>query len=56
MWRNRKLPVVTTVVLILNLLGLIYEFSVGQNRAVYQFGMYQGALQNGGWASTDRSA
>jgi len=26
MWRNRKLPVVTTVILVLNLLGLIYVF------------------------------
>lgn len=49
MWRNRKLPIVTTVILGLNLLGLIYEFSVGQNRAVYQYGMYQGAIQDGQW-------
>jgi len=49
MWRNRKLPIVTTVILGLNLLGLIYEFSVGQNRAVYQYGMYQGAIQDEQW-------
>ena len=46
---NRKLPLVTTVILILNLLGLIYELAVGQNRAIYQYGMYQGALQDGEW-------
>ena len=49
MWKNRKLPIVTTVILVLNLLGLIYEFSEGQNRAIYQYGMYQGALQDGQW-------
>lgn len=30
-----------------NVAGLIYEFSVGQNRAVYTYGMYEGALQDG---------
>lgn len=45
----RKVPIVTTVILLLNLLGLIYEFSVGELVAIYQFGMYQGALQNGEW-------
>ena len=45
----RKVPIVTTVILLLNLLGLIYEFSVGEFVAIYQFGMYQGALQNGEW-------
>lgn len=49
MWKNRKLPVVTIVILVLNLLGLIYEFAVGQNRAIYQYGMYQGAIQDGQW-------
>lgn len=49
MEKNKKLPIVTTVILVLNLLGLIYEFSVGQDRAIYQYGMYQGALQKGEW-------
>ena len=49
MLRDRKIPVVTTVILALNLLGLIYEFAVGQNRAIYLYGMYQGAIQNGEW-------
>ena len=44
---NRKIPIVTFVILGLNVLGLIYEFSVGQNRAIYTYGMYQGALQDG---------
>lgn len=45
----RKLPIVTGVIFILNLISLIYEFVVGENVAIYQFAMYQGALQNGEW-------
>ena len=46
---RRKVPFVTLVILALNTIGLIYEMAVGQNRAVYQFAMYQGALQDGQW-------
>jgi len=45
----RKIPVITGVILLLNLIGLIYEYAVGQNAAIYRFGMYQGALQDGQW-------
>ena len=44
---KRKFPVVTFIILALNVLGLIYEFSVGQTRAIYTYGMYEGALQDG---------
>ena len=44
---NRKLPIVTFVILGLNIVGLLYEFSAGQNQAIYAYGMYQGALQDG---------
>lgn len=42
-----KLPIVTIVILALNVVGLIYEYSVGERVAVYTYGMYQGALQDG---------
>ena len=45
----RRVPVVTLVILALNVVGLLYEFSVGQDQAVYRFAMYQGALQDGEW-------
>ena len=44
---RKRIPIVTFIILGLNVLGLIYEFSVGQNRAVYRYGMYEGALQDG---------
>ena len=55
-----RLPVATMVILGLNLLGLIYEVVSGwkfgfsrmfslYNPALYQFCMYQGALQEGQW-------
>ena len=46
---RRKLPIVTIVIFALNLIGLLYEFAVGQNAAIYRFAMYQGALQDGEW-------
>ena len=45
----RKLPIVSIVILILNIIGLVYEFVVGQNNAIRQFAMYQGAFQDGEW-------
>ena len=44
---RRKMPIVTFIILGLNLIGLIYEFSVGEDRAIYTYGMYEGALQDG---------
>ena len=44
---RRKIPVVTFIILAMNVAGLIYEYSVGERTATYRFGMYQGALQNG---------
>ncbi len=44
---RRKIPIATFIILGLNVFGLIYEFSVGQNRAIYTYGMYEGALQDG---------
>ena len=41
------MPIVTFIILGLNLIGLIYEFSVGEDRAIYTYGMYEGALQDG---------
>ena len=47
-WR-RRVPVVTAVIFALNLIGLVYEYIVGENVAAYRFAMYQGALQDGEW-------
>ena len=47
MRRFGKIPMVTAIILGLNVIGLIYEFMVGQTRAIYTYGMYQGALQDG---------
>lgn len=45
--RTRKLPVVTVIILILNILGFVYELKIGENRAAYDYAMYQGALNDG---------
>ena len=44
---RRKIPVVTYIIIGLNILGLIYEFSVDERLATYRYGMYQGALEHG---------
>ena len=44
---KEKLPIFTFVILILNVLGLVYEFKVGENQAVSLYGMYQGAIKDG---------
>ena len=46
---KRKIPVVTLVILALNVIGLVWELSVGERTAMYTFGMYEGALQDGGY-------
>lgn len=53
---HRKIPIVTVLILALNVIGLIYEMAVGQSRAIYSYGMYQGAIQDGEWARTIVSA
>ncbi len=44
---RRRIPIITFIILGLNVLGLLYEFNVGQTRAMYTYGMYEGALQDG---------
>ena len=44
---RRQIPVVTFIIIGLNIIGLIYEYSVGERVAVYTYGMYQGALEDG---------
>ncbi len=47
MRNNRRIPIVTVVIFVLNAVGLFYEYTAGMNRAIYNFGMYEGALQDG---------
>ncbi len=44
---RRRMPVVTLIIVGLNIVGLLYEISAGQTRAIYTYGMYEGALQDG---------
>lgn len=53
---RRKIPPVTFVILVLNVLGLLYEFRTGQQTAIYQYGMYQGALDAGQYLRAVTSA
>ncbi|MBR3017577.1 MAG: rhomboid family intramembrane serine protease [Clostridia bacterium] len=46
---NRKIPLVTAIILALNLICFAIEYFSGSNRILYAYGMYQGALQNGEW-------
>lgn len=46
---QKKLPIVTFIILALNVLGLFYEYSVGERIATYTYGMYQGALGGGNY-------
>ncbi len=46
---RRKIPFITITVFLLNVLGMIYEFKVGENVAASEFAMYKGALQEGEW-------
>ena len=43
-----RIPV-TIVILLLNIAGMIYEYTQGQRLVLYRYGMYQGALQDGEW-------
>ena len=44
---KRKIPIVTFIIVGLNVLGLIYEFRVGERLATLKYGMFQGALEYG---------
>ena len=44
---KKRFPVVTIIILVLNLLGLIYEYSEGERLVTFRYAMYQGALDNG---------
>ena len=47
MVKKTKPPFATYMFIVLNTIGLIYEFSVGQNQAIRIYGMYQGAIKDG---------
>ncbi len=44
---RKRIPIVTIIILGLNILGLIYEFKEGERLVTFRYGMYQGALQQG---------
>lgn len=44
---KKQLPIVTIVLVGLNIIGLIYELKVGERLATFQYAMYKGALQEG---------
>ncbi len=44
---KKKLPVITFLMIGLNLAGFIYEYKIGQNLAILKYGMFQGALTAG---------
>ena len=41
-----RIPV-TIIILLLNIAGMIYEYTQGQRLILYRYGMYQGALADG---------
>ena len=43
----KKIPVVTFIILALNVFGMYYEQANGLNRVIYRYGMYCGAIENG---------
>ena len=47
---NRKqIPIISFILLALNVLGFIYEYSEGERLVTLRYGMYQGALDDGEW-------
>ena len=44
---KRKIPVVTILLIGLNIVGLVYEYRVGERHAAFRYAMYQGALEDG---------
>ena len=47
MLKNKKIPVVTLILLGLNIIGMIYEYKNGENLTMYRYAMFQGALRRG---------
>ncbi len=45
--KGRKIPVVTMVLVALNLIGFIYEYSTGERQVLITYAMYEGAIQDG---------
>ncbi len=45
----KKIPFVTIVIILLNVIGLLYELEVGEDVAAYHYAMYEGALEDGEW-------
>ena len=50
-----KIPV-TIIIIILNIAGMIYEYTQGQRFVLYSYGMYQGALEDGEYVRLIASA
>ena len=46
---KKRIPLVTCILLGLNILGFIYEYSEGERFVTLRYGMYQGALEDGEW-------
>ena len=44
---KKRVPIATLIILGLNILGLICEFTQGQEYMIRKYGMYEGALQRG---------
>lgn len=49
MINEKRIPVVTAVILALNLIGYLYELIGGQEEVLLSYGMFQGALEWGEW-------
>ena len=47
---KEKLPIATIIIVALNIIGLIYQYSVGEDQAIYTYAMYEGALERGEYA------
>ncbi|MBR5367821.1 MAG: rhomboid family intramembrane serine protease [Lachnospiraceae bacterium] len=46
---NCRIPLVTIIIVSLNVLGMAYELKIGEDFAIAKYGMYQGALNDGEW-------
>ena len=47
--RNRRIPLVTAIILAMNVICFAIEFFSGSTRILYSYGMYQGAMRSGEW-------
>ena len=43
---KRRIPIISFIILGLNVLGLLYEFQMGEMSVMTKYGMYQGAFAN----------